>query len=64
MGPRLLSMLHFLASMLRSLMIVIMTKKEKQTNKRSFFSQTVELISLLVPSPMTRLSFRTNLASP
>jgi hypothetical protein len=33
--------------------------------KRKIFSnQTVELISLPVPSPMTRLSFRTNLASP
>jgi hypothetical protein len=48
-------MLHFLPSMLRGLKVAIMTKKAPKT-KRSFSSQTVELISLSylslsVPSP-------------
>jgi hypothetical protein len=63
MGPGLLSLLHFLALMLRSLMVTIMAEKQK------IIFQLVELISLSylslpVPGPMTRLSFGAHLASP
>jgi hypothetical protein len=50
MGPDLLFMLHFLALMLRSIMIAIMAEKQKIVELI-----TLSYLSLLVPSPMTKV---------
>jgi hypothetical protein len=64
MGPDPLSMLQFLALMLRSLMRVIVAEKQKIIFLLDSGAVSLSYHFLLVPSPMTRLSFGANLVSP
>jgi hypothetical protein len=64
MDPGPLSMFHFLASTLRSLVVAITAEKQKVIFLLDGGAISLSYHSLLVPGPMTRLSFWAYLVSP